>query len=34
MWLSYEMNMFDLEEWNKKDITKTYHKWQNMVSWK
>uniref|UniRef100_A0A0E0E6A4 Hexosyltransferase n=1 Tax=Oryza meridionalis TaxID=40149 RepID=A0A0E0E6A4_9ORYZ len=27
---AYGMNMFDLEEWNKKDITGIYHKWQNM----
>ena len=31
---AYGMNMFDLEEWKKKDITGIYHKWQNMVSWK
>ncbi|AQK63763.1 Polygalacturonate 4-alpha-galacturonosyltransferase [Zea mays] len=27
---AYGMNMFDLEEWKKKDITGIYHKWQNM----
>ncbi|XP_024996230.1 polygalacturonate 4-alpha-galacturonosyltransferase-like isoform X1 [Cynara cardunculus var. scolymus] len=35
---AYGMNMFDLEEWTKKDITGIYHKWQNMneerVLWK
>ena len=29
---AYGMNMFDLEEWKRKDITGIYHKWQNMVS--
>ena len=29
---AYGMNMFDLEQWKKKDITGIYHKWQNMVS--
>jgi len=29
---AYGMNMFDLKEWKKKDITGIYHKWQNMVS--
>lgn len=29
---AYGMNMFDLNEWKKKDITGIYHKWQNMVS--
>ncbi|KAI5345376.1 hypothetical protein L3X38_013253 [Prunus dulcis] len=27
---AYGMNMFDLKEWKKKDITGIYHKWQNM----
>ncbi|KAB2626692.1 polygalacturonate 4-alpha-galacturonosyltransferase [Pyrus ussuriensis x Pyrus communis] len=27
---AYGMNMFDLREWKKKDITGIYHKWQNM----
>uniref|UniRef100_A0A453H3M1 Hexosyltransferase n=1 Tax=Aegilops tauschii subsp. strangulata TaxID=200361 RepID=A0A453H3M1_AEGTS len=27
---AYGMNIFDLEEWKKKDITGIYHKWQNM----
>ncbi|TVU45632.1 hypothetical protein EJB05_05123 [Eragrostis curvula] len=27
---AYGMNMFDLEEWKRKDITGIYHKWQNM----
>ncbi|XP_071717662.1 polygalacturonate 4-alpha-galacturonosyltransferase-like [Rutidosis leptorrhynchoides] len=35
---AYGMNVFDLEEWKKKDITGIYHKWQNMnedrVLWK
>nr|XP_043628152.1 polygalacturonate 4-alpha-galacturonosyltransferase-like isoform X2 [Erigeron canadensis] len=35
---AYGMNMFDLEEWKKKDITGIYHKWQNLnedrVLWK
>ncbi|XP_047980717.1 polygalacturonate 4-alpha-galacturonosyltransferase-like isoform X3 [Salvia hispanica] len=35
---AYGMNMFDLKEWKKKDITGIYHKWQNMnedrVLWK
>ncbi|KAK9143625.1 hypothetical protein Syun_013025 [Stephania yunnanensis] len=35
---AYGMNMFDLNEWKKKDITGIYHKWQNMnedrVLWK
>ncbi|XP_028123984.1 polygalacturonate 4-alpha-galacturonosyltransferase-like isoform X3 [Camellia sinensis] len=35
---AYGMNIFDLEEWKKKDITGIYHKWQNMnedrVLWK
>ncbi|CAN0921366.1 Polygalacturonate 4-alpha-galacturonosyltransferase [Linum grandiflorum] len=35
---AYGMNMFDLEEWKRKDITGIYHKWQNMnedrVLWK
>ncbi|KAL5863626.1 hypothetical protein ACOSQ3_001140 [Xanthoceras sorbifolium] len=26
---AYGMNMFDLKEWKKKDITGIYHKWQN-----
>jgi len=25
------MNIFDLREWKKKDITGIYHKWQTMV---
>lgn len=29
---AYGMNVFDLKEWKKKDITGIYHKWQNMVS--
>lgn len=28
---AYGMNLFDLKEWKKKDITGIYHKWQNMV---
>ncbi|XP_030511452.2 polygalacturonate 4-alpha-galacturonosyltransferase [Rhodamnia argentea] len=35
---AYGMNMFDLKEWKRKDITGIYHKWQNMnedrVLWK
>ncbi|CAI0470550.1 unnamed protein product, partial [Linum tenue] len=35
---AYGMNIFDLEEWKRKDITGIYHKWQNMnedrVLWK
>ncbi|KAK7294969.1 hypothetical protein RJT34_17870 [Clitoria ternatea] len=35
---AYGMNMFDLKEWKKKDITGIYHKWQNLnedrVLWK
>ncbi|XP_057509247.1 polygalacturonate 4-alpha-galacturonosyltransferase-like isoform X3 [Actinidia eriantha] len=35
---AYGMNIFDLNEWIKKDITGIYHKWQNMnedrVLWK
>lgn len=27
---AYGMNIFDLAEWKKKDITGIYHKWQNM----
>ncbi|KAH0912499.1 hypothetical protein HID58_035820 [Brassica napus] len=27
---AYGMNMFDLKEWKKRDITGIYHKWQNM----
>ncbi|KAL8160128.1 hypothetical protein V2J09_001665 [Rumex salicifolius] len=27
---AYGMNMFDLKQWKKKDITGIYHKWQNM----
>lgn len=27
---AYGMNLFDLKEWKKKDITGIYHKWQNM----
>ena len=29
---AYGMNVFDLKEWKKRDITGIYHKWQNMVS--
>ena len=29
---AYGMNIFDLREWKKKDITNIYHKWQSMVS--
>lgn len=29
---AYGMNIFDLEEWRKKDITGIYHKWQSLVS--
>lgn len=29
---AYGMNVFDLKEWKKKDITGIYHRWQNMVS--
>ncbi|XP_073102748.1 polygalacturonate 4-alpha-galacturonosyltransferase [Elaeis guineensis] len=35
---AYGMNIFDLKQWKKKDITGIYHKWQNMnedrVLWK
>ncbi|KAL5062119.1 hypothetical protein RYX36_023856 [Vicia faba] len=35
---AYGMNVFDLKEWKRKDITGIYHKWQNMnedrVLWK
>lgn len=32
---AYGMNTFYLKEWKKKDITRIYHKWQNMVClWK
>ncbi|XP_076950326.1 polygalacturonate 4-alpha-galacturonosyltransferase-like [Bidens hawaiensis] len=35
---AYGMNMFDLKQWKKRDITGIYHKWQNMnedrVLWK
>ncbi|RDX62255.1 Polygalacturonate 4-alpha-galacturonosyltransferase, partial [Mucuna pruriens] len=35
---AYGMNIFDLKEWKKKDITGIYHKWQNLneerVLWK
>ncbi|XP_058225022.1 polygalacturonate 4-alpha-galacturonosyltransferase [Rhododendron vialii] len=35
---AYGMNIFDLKEWKRKDITGIYHKWQNMnedrVLWK
>ncbi|XP_073137285.1 polygalacturonate 4-alpha-galacturonosyltransferase-like [Henckelia pumila] len=27
---AYGMNIFDLKEWKKKDITGIYHKWQNL----
>ncbi|KAH8939828.1 hypothetical protein BDL97_15G057100 [Sphagnum fallax] len=27
---AYGMNVFDLKEWKKKDITGIYHRWQNM----
>jgi hypothetical protein len=26
------MNMFDLSEWRKQNITDVYHTWQNLVS--
>jgi alpha-1,4-galacturonosyltransferase len=29
---AYGMNMFDLSEWRKQNITDVYHYWQNMVS--
>eukprot|EP00253_Pinus_taeda_P030160 PITA_30160 len=29
---AYGMNVFDLKEWKKQDITGIYHKWKNMVS--
>ena len=29
---AYGMNMFDLREWKKRDITGIYHKWQDLVS--
>ena len=29
---AYGMNVFDLKEWKRRDITGIYHKWQNMVS--
>lgn len=29
---AYGMNIFDLEEWKKRDITGIYHRWQTMVS--
>lgn len=29
---AYGMNMFDLKEWKRKDITGIYHRWQNLVS--
>ena len=25
------MNVFDLAEWKRQNITEVYHKWQNMV---
>lgn len=28
---AYGMNVFDLKQWKKRDITGIYHKWQNMV---
>ncbi|KAL9668358.1 hypothetical protein QQ045_002738 [Rhodiola kirilowii] len=28
---AYGMNVFDLKEWKKRNITGIYHKWQNMV---
>ncbi|XP_039127501.1 polygalacturonate 4-alpha-galacturonosyltransferase isoform X1 [Dioscorea cayenensis subsp. rotundata] len=35
---AYGMNMFDLKEWKRKDITGIYHRWQNLnedrVLWK
>lgn len=29
---AYGMNVFDLKEWKKRDITGIYHNWQNMVN--
>ncbi|KAG7644514.1 Nucleotide-diphospho-sugar transferase [Arabidopsis suecica] len=29
---AYGMNIFDLKEWKKNNITETYHFWQNLVS--
>jgi lipopolysaccharide biosynthesis glycosyltransferase len=29
---AYGMNMFDLSEWRKQNITDVYHTWQNLVS--
>jgi alpha-1,4-galacturonosyltransferase len=29
---AYGMNMFDLQEWKKRNITGIYHKWQDLVS--
>jgi alpha-1,4-galacturonosyltransferase len=29
---AYGMNIFDLEEWKKQNITEVYHSWQNLVS--
>lgn len=28
---AYGMNIFDLDEWRKQNITDVYHKWQNLV---
>src|SRR5579883_81422 len=29
---AYGMNMFDLSEWRKQNITEVYHTWQKLVS--
>ena len=29
---AYGMNIFDLQEWKKQDMTRIYHKWKNSVS--
>jgi len=29
---AYGMNVFDLEEWKRQDITEVYHRWQRLVS--
>lgn len=29
---AYGMNIFDLKEWRKRDLTGVYHKWQNLVT--
>jgi len=31
-WWAYGMNVFDLVEWTKQNITKVYHKWQKLVN--